>query len=176
VSRLFKKIGVAPRNTAGRLLNGGECRSTVFPSRTATIDHAERRSASHVLPSRKSVGSFADSLIGENDGTRKVPSDRYTTARLLVSLARIRISDGEILTQKPSARAMRRRWLRQLTWSRILTARGATFPSASPVNDENCVPVSRVRPSCYHKTGQLTESRADPQLSGAHARIKVVSA
>lgn len=29
-----------------------------------------------------------------------------------------------------------------------------------------------LRPGCYHKTGQLTESRADPQLSGWYARAR----
>lgn len=40
--------------------------------------------------------------------------------------------------------------------------------SSSTSNLNTCFS-HRVQPSCYHKTGQLTGSRADSQLSGAHA-------
>lgn len=89
-------------------------------------------------------------------------------------LARARISGGEMLTRKARARRRPRPRPPRSTRSRILTAAGATFLSSADVQLATrsvcvCLP-SRVRPSCYHKTGQLTESRADPQLSDAHAR------
>lgn len=53
----------------------------------------------------------------------------------------------------------------------ILTDEMRTFLQAqSSQRCESVLLSRRVQLSCYHKTGQLTESRADPQLSGARAR------
>lgn len=145
-------------------------------ARSVTVDG--RRVIGGPRSSRSEIGRESRGFAPDRERRWRTQSATgsiyYST--LARSFARARISGGKTLTRKPSARATRRRRPRQLTRPRILTARDATFSSASPATDENCVSISRVQPSCYHKTGQLTESRADPQSSAAHARIKMVSA